>query len=132
MAVSRRRRAGQRDSGTVSGRRHPGNGVRLNAGVDDVRRQVPKLDMAALRSANKQIEGSFRRHLVALDQDADRLADGAASIDGSPQSGLGAAVGQRDRGMRGEDLNNGQGLPVQGTGLTRIQIQCRTGLPRRR
>jgi hypothetical protein len=41
-------------------------------------------------------------------------------------------VGQRDRGMRGEHLNNGQGLPVQGAGLTRIQIQCRTGLPRRR
>src|SRR6185437_15894370 len=80
----RSRDAATPDSLTALGRRHAGDGVRLNAGVDDVRRQVAKLDVAALRSANEQIEGSFRRHLMALDQDADRLTDGAASVDGSP------------------------------------------------
>src|SRR5690349_8554216 len=71
--------AGRQGSGTVSGGRHASDRVRLNAGVDHVCRQVPKLDMAALRGANKQVEGSFRWYFVALDQDADRLADGSAS-----------------------------------------------------
>ena len=91
--------------------------------LDDPRRHVAQLDVVVLRQATQEVERAIGVEVVALHQDALRLADQLARIDRDLQALFVVGGGERHRRMGHEDRGDRDVIVVECVDALGVEVE---------